>query len=255
VSDAQPVPLIERIMRRVVGALGILLLVAVLVATGVAVWASNPMRGERAESIEAWENPAVSIESTSHSIVMTPAEGGNGSGLVFVPGARVDPYAYLYKLSGIVEQGVTVVITKPLLNLPVLDTRGLDDYTADAPDVQRWLVGGHSLGGVRACAMAEGSDAAGLVLFGAYCATDLSATTLPVLSISGSEDGLTTPADVTANAHLLPASADLVQIEGLNHALFGDYGPQEGDNPATIDTEQAREAITDVLRSVFVDVR
>ncbi|HWR86277.1 MAG TPA: alpha/beta hydrolase [Rhodoglobus sp.] len=254
-SDAQQVPLIERIMRRVVAAIGVLVLLALLAALGVALWASNAMRGERAEAIEAWRNPAISIESTDHSIVMTPTEGANGSGLVFVPGARVDPYAYLYKLSGIVEQGVTVVITKPLLNLALIDTRGADVFTADAPEVERWLVGGHSMGGVRACLMAEGADVAGLVLLGAYCANDLSGTRLDVLSISGSEDGLTTADDIAANAHSLPSDADLVEIEGLNHALFGDYGPQEGDRPATIDTEEARTAITDVLRSVFVAVR
>jgi hypothetical protein len=255
VSDAQRVPLVERIMRRVVAVVGILVLVAVLAALGVALWASNAMRGERAEAMQAWENPAVSIQSTDHSIVMTPTEGANGSGLVFVPGARVDPYAYLFKLSGIVEEGVTVVITKPLLNLAIIDTRDAETFTADAPDVERWLVGGHSMGGVRACLMAEGADVAGLVLFGAYCANDLSGTRLDVLSISGSEDGLTTADDVAANAHLLPPDADLVEIEGLNHALFGDYGPQEGDRPAAIDTEQARGAITDVLRSVLVAVR
>jgi hypothetical protein len=39
----------------------------------------------------------------------------------------------------------------------------------------------------------------------------------------------------------LPVDATLVEIEGGNHAQFGDYGPQEGDGVATIDrAEQQR---------------
>ena len=42
------------------------------------------------------------------------------------------------------------------------------DYST--PPFRRWFVGGHSLGGVRACLMTPGSDAAGLVLFAASVA-------------------------------------------------------------------------------------
>jgi hypothetical protein len=37
---------------------------------------------------------------------------------------------------------------------------------------------------------------------------------------------------------LLPPDAAFVPIEGGNHAQFGSYGPQPGDNPATISAEE-----------------
>lgn len=237
-----------RVLRR--GVVG-LLAVALLAAIGFVFWASIVARGDRTAALEAWRNPAIEISSTDHSIVMTPTGGATGTGLVFVPGARVDPYAYLYKLSEIVAEGMTVVITKPTLNLALLDTRPLETFTADAPKVQRWLVGGHSMGGVRACMLAEGADVAGLVLFGSYCANDLSSTQLAVLSISGSRDGLTTADDIAANADLLPASTEFVEIEGLNHAGFGDYGAQSGDLESTLTSQQQRDAITDALRGIL----
>ena len=44
---------------------------------------------------------------------------------------------------------------------------------------------------------------------------------------------------------------NVVEIEGGNHAQFGNYGPQEGDLPAAISVEeqqaQAVEAITDFI--------
>jgi hypothetical protein len=231
--------------------------VLVLLVVGVLFWAHSVMMGERPAALEAWHNPAVAITSTAHSVVLAPSAGASGTGLVFIPGAKVDPYAYMFKLSGIVEEtGATVVITKPTLNLAFFDTRALSTFTADAPQVSEWFVGGHSLGGVRACQLAEPSTSAadapgdgvvGLVLFGSYCANDLTESGLQVLSISASDDGLSTPEKIEAAAPLLPADAVFVEIEGGNHAGFGDYGVQPGDGTATIDSAEMRTAITEAL--------
>ena len=226
--------------------------VIVLVVVGVLVWANIVMQGDRARAIEVWTNDAVAVTSTEHSVVMVPAGIASGTGLVFIPGAKVDPYAYMYKLSEIVERtGATIVITKPTLNLAFFDQRPLATFTADAPDVDRWFVGGHSLGGVRACMLADDPAVSGLVLFGSYCANDLTASGLEVLSIAGSRDGLSTPEKIADARGMLPADADLVEIEGLNHAGFGDYGVQPGDNTATIPTGQQRDEITDALATVL----
>ena len=226
--------------------------VIVLVVVGVLVWANIVMQGDRARAIEVWTNDAVAVTSTEHSVVMVPAGVASGTGLVFIPGAKVDPYAYMYKLSEIVERtGATIVITKPTLNLAFFDQRPLATFTADAPGVDRWFVGGHSLGGVRACMLADDPAVSGLVLFGSYCANDLTASGLEVLSIAGSRDGLSTPEKIADARGMLPADADLVEIEGLNHAGFGDYGVQPGDNTATIPTGQQRDEITDALAPVL----
>ena len=226
--------------------------VVVLVVVGVLVWANIVMQGDRARAIEVWTNDAVAVTSTEHSVVMVPAGVASGTGLVFIPGAKVDPYAYMYKLSEIVERtGATIVITKPTLNLAFFDQRPLATFTADAPGVDRWFVGGHSLGGVRACMLADDPAVSGLVLFGSYCANDLTASGLEVLSIAGSRDGLSTPEKIADARGMLPADADLVEIEGLNHAGFGDYGVQPGDNTATIPTGQQRDEITDALATVL----
>jgi len=239
-------------MKTVAKVLVSILVVLVLATVGVLFWANMVMRGDRAAAIDAWTNPDVSITSTDRSIVLSPEGGGADVGLVFIPGARVDPYAYMYKLTGIVEEsGITVVITKPTLNLAFFDTRSLNTFTADAPGVDEWFVGGHSLGGVRACQLADDPDVAGLVLFGSYCANDLSSTELQVLSIAGSDDGLSTADKIEGAAHLLPESAEFVTIEGLNHAGFGDYGVQPGDGVATLDRHEARDEITGALVEFF----
>lgn len=234
----------RRLLIAAVAVVGVLALLVV----GLLAWASTPMMGDRSAALEAWRNPAVSIHDAGDAVVMEPTGEASGTGLVFVPGALVDPYAYLNKLSGAVEEtGLTVVITKPTLNLAFFDQRPLGVFTAHAPGVDRWFVGGHSLGGVRACQLADDPEVAGLILFGSYCANDLSASDLQVLSIGGSRDGLSTPEKIAAARHLLPADAELVEIDGMDHAQFGDYGPQPGDRPATIDDETARARLTEVL--------
>lgn len=238
--------------RRFFRTLGRTLIAAVvvlaLIVVGFLVWANMVMRGERDAAILAWTNPAVSITSTDHSIVLAPTGNNSGTGLVFIPGAKVDPYAYMFVLSGIVEErGVTVVITKPTLNLAFFDQRPLTTFTDDATDVDRWLIGGHSLGGVRACMLADDPAASGLVLFGSYCANDLSASDLRVLSIGGSEDALSTPQTIAEAAPLLPESTTFVEIEGLNHAGFGNYGVQPGDGVSTLTPEESRDEITQAL--------
>lgn len=226
-----------------------------LVILGFVMWASTPYLAERQPVIDVWANDAVAVEYLPEGILLSPTDAGaepSGTGLVFVPGARVQAHAYMFQLSGVVEEhGATVLITEPTLNLAFFDTRTLEQFTTAAPAVERWFVGGHSLGGVRACLMVPGSEAAGLVLFGSYCAGDIAGSGLPVLSIAGENDALSTPAIIDENAGLLPADAVFVTIEGANHASFGDYGPQSGDGPRTISSEQMRAELTALLGDVL----
>ncbi|WP_350349028.1 alpha/beta hydrolase [Agromyces sp. G08B096] len=239
----------SRPVRVLLAVLGVLALLVVVFL----VYAHTVMMGERPAALRAWTDDAVEITSTETGIVIAPVEGDTGEGLVFVPGAKVDPYAYLDKLAGVAEaSGLTVVITKPTLNLAFFDTRPLAAFTALAPEVDRWYVGGHSLGGVRACQLAADEEAVGLILFGSYCATDLSESDLRVLSVSGTADGLSTPAKIDAASGLLPADAVFTELEGVNHADFGDYGAQPGDGASGVDDETARRLIAEAVAD-FVD--
>ncbi|MFB7251684.1 alpha/beta hydrolase [Microbacterium sp. NPDC056234] len=224
------------------GVLGVVLLGVV----GIVIWSQvGVMQAEPEPLATVRENPDVVIDDADQGIVLSPASAESEVGLVFIPGAKVDPWAYAAILQGIVaEDDVTVVITRPWLNLAFFDLRGMDAFTSAAPDVDTWIVGGHSLGGVRGCQLASDADA--LLLFASYCSDDLADTDLPVLSLAGSEDGLSTPEKIAAARHLLPDDADLVEIEGASHASFGDYGPQPGDGTPAISDETMHATVTDL---------
>jgi pimeloyl-ACP methyl ester carboxylesterase len=245
--DADPAPpprrrrsRAARIIGWIAASLGILLIVAVI---GIVIYSQVGVMAAEPEPLAAVKaDPAIAITDDSAAIVLAPVEGETGDGLVFIPGAKVDPWAYAAKLSGIVESGTTVVITKPWLNLAFFDLRPLDAFTSLAPDVDTWAVGGHSLGGVPACQLTESAQA--LILFASYCANDLSTSGLPVLSLAGELDGLSTPEKIADARPLLPAGADMVEIAGAAHSSFGDYGPQPGDGTPTISDADMTETLT-----------
>jgi hypothetical protein len=233
-----------RVLWWILGIIGGLIVAAVV---GILIWSQVGVMAAEPEPLAAVRaDDRIVITDEAAAIVMEPVGGSSGTGLVFIPGAKVDPWAYAANLSGVVaEAGVTVVITKPILNLAFFDLRPLDTFTSLAPDVSAWAVGGHSLGGVRGCLLAEDADA--LALFASYCANDLSGSGLPALSISGSEDLLTTPQDIEDGQPLLPGGAEFVEIDGANHASFGNYGPQAGDGEASITDEDMQAVLTELL--------
>ena len=247
-----------RIRRRVLAIGWGALFALALAVIAFLIWANTPARADRGPVIDVWANNVVQVQYLDEGILMTPVGDSidlpvSPTGLVFVPGARVEAHAYMWQLSGVVEQyGVTVLITEPTLNLAFFDTRSLDQFTTAAPNVDRWFVGGHSLGGVRACLMTPDSAAEGLVLFGSYCANDQSDSGLTVLSVAGENDGLSTSANIEQNANLLPSDARFVAIEGANHASFGDYGPQAGDGERTITSGEMRAELTAMLCEFLV---
>ncbi|MGW8481580.1 alpha/beta hydrolase [Microbacterium sp. NPDC055903] len=241
--------------RRVVGwVLGAIGAIIVLAVGGILIWSQvGVMAAEPEPLATVQDNAQISIADADQGIVLSPADGESEVGLVFVPGAKVDPWAYAAILQEVVaEDDVTVVITRPWLNLAFFDLRGLDAFTSAAPDIDTWIVGGHSLGGVRACQLAADADA--LLLFGSYCSGDVSDSGLAVLSISGSEDGLSTPAKIDAARHLLPDDAELVEIDGASHASFGDYGPQAGDGTPSISDEEMHAQVAELLNGFVADL-
>ena len=126
--------------------------------------------------------------------------------------------------------------------------------------IQYWTVGGHSRGAAIASRLASLHEESfdGLVLIGTShpkeAAFDLSTTNLSVTKIYATNDGLASTAEVEANARYLPDDTTWILIEGGNHAQFGYYGSQLGDNEATISRERQQEltvgAILAALKSV-----
>lgn len=212
------------------------LLVPVLLIVGFVGWALNASR-PLPDALAALGSDGQVRVDQERWLVFAPVTGSPTTGLIFYPGAKVDPRAYATSARAIAERGYLVAIVPMPLNLAVFAPKRAADVIGAYPGIQHWAVGGHSLGGAMAARFAYGQPdlVEGLVLWAAYSADDLSQRDLRVVSISGTRDGLATEAKIAAASALLPATTRSVPIEGGNHAQFGSYGPQSGDNPATIE--------------------
>ncbi len=221
----------------------VLLVVAVvllLILSGFFVWALTPL-GPMDEALEALESDGYVKVRTDRWLIFEPVESEFDTGFVIYPGARVDPRSYAPTARDIAEEGFLVVIAPMRLNLAVFSPNAASDVIDSFPEIDTWVVGGHSLGGVMAARYADRNEVHGLVLWASYPADDLSDSNIPVISIYGSNDGLTTVEDIEDSKEDLPPDTRYVEIEGGNHAQFGWYGDQRGDNEASISREEQQE--------------
>ncbi len=236
------------------------LAVAALAGLGFVFWAETPL-GPAPEALAALQSDSqVIVDQTGEFITFTPAGQQPSAGFIFYPGGRVDARSYAASLREIAAQGYLVVLVPVRLNLAFFDINAAEPVFSAHPEIQHWTVGGHSLGGVAAALFAkEHSQIEGLVFWASYPADDsLAASNIRVLSIYGTKDmaGMEIFSEKDA---LMPANVEYVVIEGGNHAQFGDYGFQPGDNEADISRadQQAQtvEAVVEFLRSLESGLR
>jgi hypothetical protein len=228
--EKKRLPVWTRILLAFSGLLAILLI-------GFVIWGSTPAKPMPEALTALQSDPAVAVE-TGKWLVFTPLASKPTTGIIVYPGGRVDYRAYAPAAHQIAAQGYLVVIVHMPLNLAVMDAGAAGGVVAAYPEIKHWTVGGHSLGGTMAANFVYTHPGVmeGLVLWAAYPASsnNLRSSGIRVLSISGTLDGLSTPEKIAASVPLLPSDTVWVPIEGGDHAQFGWYGPQAGDNPATI---------------------
>jgi dienelactone hydrolase len=221
-------------------------LVLILALGGFVIWANMPAT-PMPESLPALQSDAQVEVETEPWLVFRPLGGNPTVGLILYPGGRVDARAYAPTARALAQEGYLVVIVPMPLNLAIFAPDRAAEVMAAFPGIDRWAVGGHSLGGAMSARFAYQNPEAveGLVLWAAYPAStdDLSGYSLSVTSIYGTRDGLATEDKIAASRPLLPLDTSWVAIEGGNHAQFGWYGPQSGDQAATISREEQQKQI------------
>lgn len=164
-------------------------------------------------------------------------------GFIFYPGGKVDDLAYWPLMEACAAEGMVCVVVQMPFNLAVLDIKAADGIQEMYPEIEKWYIGGHSLGGSMAASYLEDNveEYEGLILLGSYSTADLSETDLKALSIYGSEDRVLNREKYAENKLNLPDDFTEVVLEGGCHAYFGMYGAQEGDGTPTISNEEQIE--------------
>jgi len=224
-----------------------LIVIVLLAIGGFVVWAENSL-GPGKQALAALESDSQVKVQQADLVVFQPVDAQASVGFKFYPGGRVDYRSYAPVLRQIAVDGYLVVLVPAPLNLMVFDVNAADAVFSQFPQITHWAVGGHSLGGAMAAnyLYTHPGAADGLILFASYPAesNDLSDSDLQVLSIYGTRD-MAGMEKFDATRMLLPADTTWVVIEGGNHAQFGDYGSQPGDNQAMISAMDQQTQIVD----------
>ena len=210
--------------------------------------------------VDSWDGTAPAPIDDNIYYAFMPKKTAPTVGFIILPGGNCDPRSYAPAAHAIAAKGFfTCIIPLP----KCVATSGYlraDKIINDYGKIEKWAIGGHSIGGTAAGIYAKTSNTvSGVVIWASFvdASTRLDDTALKVLSVTGSLDGGATPELVNENAIYLPGDTVFVEIEGGNHTQFGwiDTSPLPYltlDNAATITIEEQQkqivQATTDFLK-------
>lgn len=223
--------------------IGILALILALCAGAFFWYASDYYRADDVALEVMAQDSGISVQD---NLTILSTSVPSDTAIIFYPGAKVEAAAYLPLLDKIRQTGVTCILVDMPFHMAIFDSNAAQDVMEDFPEYSHWYIAGHSMGGAMASQFAAShpDEVDGLILLGAYIYGDYSPQN--TLTIYGSlnqsvEDKL----DYTEN---------VVEIQGGNHAQFGNYGPQKGDLPATISAEEQQNQTVDAIQT-FLEAR
>lgn len=238
-------------------AAAVITLALFVVGIAFVVWANDAYPASDIALTALNSDAQVSVSAENGWMVFHPAgEPRPETGFIFYPGGKVDYRAYAPVLKLIAAQGYFVVVSPAPLNLAFFDVDAAARIRDAYPEIQNWFVGGHSLGGVAASSYAAShAEIKGVVFWASYPADDsLKKNGTMAISIYGTNDGVADLDTINKSKSLLPADVEFVAIEGGNHAQFGSYGPQDGDNEAGIPPEEQWAQVAEATATFFAEV-
>ncbi len=183
----------------------------------------------------------VETSVTSDYYLFTPTKAFQNV-FIFYPGALVDPKAYVPLCRKLAEHGIKAYLVKMPWRLA---SQGYNKPIAlhlFDDSSKTYTLSGHSQGGKMAAQFVyeHPGVADKLILIGTSHPRDISlaSSTIPVLKISGSKDGVADERSISENKPKFPSTTVYDDIPGANHSQFGYYGFQLGDNRSDISRER-----------------
>lgn len=181
--------------------------------------------------------------------VFQPQHAAPTTGFIFYGGSQVDPRGYAPLAHDIAAAGYMMVLVSMPQDMALLDPERAGIVIDAFPGIETWAIGGHSMGGIAACAYAKDNlSRIDAVILWASKPTEensLADADIAALVIYAGEDGIY-PKDVIDESRKdLPPDTVYVEIQGGNHFQFGwyldDHQPTDGE--ATIPREEQTRQI------------
>lgn len=171
--------------------------------------------------------------------------------IIFYQGALVEKESYSIWAQQVSEAGYAVYLVSTPFNLPIFRQNAAEKIIIEE-QLTEVVMGGHSLGGVISSRFVNNYPdyiIKGVFFLASYPDEKGSLTDFPgsVLSITGSLDGVLNQETYQEAHQFLPNQTVYEIFEGGNHAGFGSYGEQKGDQSAVLTNEEQQRLISETL--------
>lgn len=160
-------------------------------------------------------------------VVFRPVGRRPDTGVILYPGANCDVRGYAPVLRPIAENGYLVVAVRMPFDFAIFAPNRALAVRKAFPEIRRWVLIGHSMGGAMAASFVHGHPDAvsGLIIWDSYPPgyASLADAHLPVWHIHRAMPDGTPPAAFAERRDLYPASSTWVPIRGGIHMYFGSF--------------------------------
>jgi pimeloyl-ACP methyl ester carboxylesterase len=188
--------------------------------------------------------------SEGKDIIFRPQRKKPSIGVILYPGGRCDARAYAPVVRPLAAAGAMVIVPNMPLRLAVMDAGRAAKVIAEHADINRWIIGGHSMGGAMAAAWVYKNPgiAKGLFFLASYPSSmhAMPETDIKVAMLYGTHDFITRKSEFEASSERLPGHADFIAIEGGDHYQFGSFA--NVDITATISREEQQAQTIHLLQ-------
>lgn len=169
---------------------------------------------------------------------------------IYYPGGLVYAEAYAPYVAAVAEQGANAFLLRLNFDMAMLDADAADNAKQSEfaqQHCKKYVLGGHSLGGLAIAMYGETHPEDGLLFISSYPHKDglVDKHPAPMMVVYASNDLLATEQDVNDAKAYMPETTEYFKIEGGNHAQMGFYGPQNRDGEATISREQQQQILVE----------
>lgn len=231
-----------------------IIIILVMVSVFFFVFANDDYQANE-YALQALESSDYVYVSYDKDVIIFLPTGEIQAGFIFYPGGKVEVEAYAQLMNGLAENGILCILPEMPFNLAILDVDAAEGLKENYLNIEKWYIGGHSLGGSMAAKYANDNeeDFEGIILLASYSTENLKDTNLRVLSILAENDGVLNQDKYNESLINLPQDYLEEIIEGGCHGYFGSYGMQDGDGIPTISNEEQIAETIEII-SRFINV-
>jgi hypothetical protein len=106
------------------------------------IWAAFGYKADEPSLTRALRNVRIAITNTDNYISIKPINYKGDGAYIFYPGAKVQPEAYIVKLSSLsISNNVQIFIPKMFQNLAFFGIKKADMFRSLFPTIKHWYIG------------------------------------------------------------------------------------------------------------------